>query len=147
MTRVCICSFKFQDSYHGGQQENAEKRKAKRVKKANKPTVNVIVSVEKSKSEVDTDKLFSERVKKSIYNNADGKCQNPECGLELDIKGDCAEFAHIYAREDNGPRYDPKKKARFISSAKNGLLLCCNCHDRQAPREIHRRDVGKMGQL
>jgi hypothetical protein len=73
-------------------------------------------------------RFFSKETKFKIYSLANGKCQNPHCSLKLDFIGGCAEFAHIYAREKGGPRFNINKNDKFISSYKNGLLLCSNCH-------------------
>jgi hypothetical protein len=72
--------------------------------------------------------MFSEKTKRAIYCNAGGECQNPGCKKKMQFKGDCAEFAHIYGREETAPRFSSDKKVLFIRSEKNGLLLCSNCH-------------------
>lgn len=74
------------------------------------------------------DKFFTDEVKRVVYCNANAKCQNPNCGMYLEYKGGCAEFAHIYGREPGSARYSASKKEAFIGSHKNGLLLCSNCH-------------------
>lgn len=76
----------------------------------------------------DGNRMFTEETKRIIYCNANGLCQNPGCGIQLKYKGGFAEFAHIYGREPGSARYQRAKNAKMVSSCKNGLLLCCNCH-------------------
>lgn len=56
------------------------------------------------------------------------------------------QAAHISAAAEGGPRYDPKLTPEQRSSAKNGLWLCSNCHDK-VDRNVSSYDIKFLHEL
>ena len=68
-------------------------------------------------------KEFPEKIKEFLRMEA---CEHCSICHNPTRKG---EIAHIEAATEGGPRYNPDQNDEARTSSKNGIFLCCNCHN------------------
>lgn len=79
---------------------------------------------------------FRARTKVEIFREAGHRCANPDCKAHLysydrisERTTTLGEACHIYPAREGGPRYDFfNSDPEYLSSVKNGICLCFDCH-------------------